>query len=116
MYLALSTRGADVPLLHASVIIDYFCSGAATSAFSAFLMSAVNKQFTATQFALLSSFMAQGRVYLAAPAGWLVDKLGWQVFFIVSAILVIPGLLMLFRFKQWTLGVSIEATGAGDLD
>ncbi len=110
MYLALSMRGVDIPFLHATVVADYFCSGAATSAFSAFLMSAVNRQFTATQFALLSSFMAQGRVYLAAPAGWMAEKLGWQAYFIVSALLVIPGLLMLFRFKKWTLGISKDET------
>jgi PAT family beta-lactamase induction signal transducer AmpG len=108
MYLALSTRGVDIPFLHATVIADYFCSGAATSAFSAFLMSAVNRQFTATQFALLSSFMAQGRVYLAAPAGWMAEKLGWQTYFIISTLLIIPGLLMLFRFKKWTLGITEE--------
>jgi PAT family beta-lactamase induction signal transducer AmpG len=104
-YMALANAGANVPLLAVSLSFDYLCNGMATSAFSAFLMTAVNKNYTATQFALLTSFMAQARVYLAAPAGWFADRMGWQTYFFFSMFLALPGLLMLFRFKRWTLGV-----------
>jgi PAT family beta-lactamase induction signal transducer AmpG len=104
-YMALASAGPSVPMLAAALSFDYLCNGMATSAFSAFLMTAVNKKYTATQFALLTSFMAQARVYLAAPAGWFADRMGWQTYFLFSMFLALPGLLMLFRFKRWTLGV-----------
>jgi len=104
-YLALASVGPNVPLLAVALSFDFLCSGMATSAFSAFLMSAVNKKYTATQFALLTSFMAQARVYLAAPSGWLVEHMGWQTYFVFSMCLALPGILLLFRFKRWTLGV-----------
>jgi len=104
-YMWLASAGPNVPLLAVALSFDYLCNGMATSAFSAFLMTAVNKKYTATQFALLTSFMAQARVYLAAPAGWFADRMGWQTYFFFSMFLALPGLLMLFRFKRWTLGV-----------
>ena len=105
LYMALAAAGPNVPLLGVALSFDYICNGMATSAFSAFLMTAVNKQYTATQFALFTSFMAQARVYLAAPAGWFAERMGWQSYFLFSMFLALPGLFMLFRFKRWTLGV-----------
>ena len=104
LYMALAASGPNIPLLAVALSFDYLCNGMATSAFSAFLMTAVNKQFTATQFALLTSFMAQARVYLAAPAGWFAAQLGWEMYFFLSIFLALPGLMMLLRFGHWTLG------------
>lgn len=113
LYMMLAAAGPSVPMLATALSFDYFCNGMATAAFTAFLMTAVNKQFTATQFALLTSFMAQARVYLAAPAGWFAERLGWQAYFFLSMFMAIPGLLMLFRFRHWTLGVpTSEAIGS----
>jgi len=103
-YMVLAASGPNVPILAVALSFDYLCNGMATAAFSAFLMTAVNKKFTATQYALLTSFMAQARVYLAAPAGWFAERLGWQMYFFLSIFLAVPGLLMLFRLKNWTLG------------
>jgi PAT family beta-lactamase induction signal transducer AmpG len=114
LYMALAAAGPNVPILALSLGFDYFCNGMATSAFTAFLMTVVNKQFTATQFALLTSFAVQARVYLSAPAGWFADRLGWQAYFFLSMFMAVPGLLMLFRFRRWTLGVSTSEAAAED--
>ena len=68
-------------------------------------------KYTATQFALLTSFMALSRTQLSAPSGWLVEgihwerffsflsvsNLDWVCFFILTALLSIPALLIVFR-------------------
>jgi PAT family beta-lactamase induction signal transducer AmpG len=88
-----------------------------TAAFVAYLSSLCNVAYTATQYALLSSFMAGGRTLLSSPAGWLVEHVQWagawvwitgtappdavalQVnwigFFILTTLAAIPGLLVL---------------------
>jgi len=114
LYMALAAAGPNVPMLAVALAFDYLCNGMATAVFTAFLMTIVNKQFTATQFALLTSFSSQARVYLSAPAGWFADRLGWQAYFFLSMFMAIPGLLMLFRFKHWSLGATVTDPPAQD--
>ena len=61
----------------------------------AYLSALCNVAFTATQYALLTSFMAVGRTLLSSGSGWLATELGWTNFFIVSTGLAIPGLILL---------------------
>ena len=67
-----------------------------SAAFVAYLSSLCNRAFTATQFALLTSFMAVGRTVLSAGGGWLADRMDWISFFALTAALAVPGLLLLF--------------------
>jgi PAT family beta-lactamase induction signal transducer AmpG len=71
--------------------------------FSAFMMSLSNKRFTATQYALLTSFMALSRYIAGAPSGILAKSLGWEMYFVICTFAGVPGLLLLTRFKKWTL-------------
>lgn len=87
--------------LVAVISMDNFMMGLGTAALSGFMMSIVNKQFTGTQFALLTSVMAVARVILIAHAGTLVAMLGWNWFFIATVPLALPGLLLLNRFDAW---------------
>ena len=87
--------------LVAIISMDNFMMGLGTAALSGFMMSIVNKQFTGTQFALLTSVMAVARVILIAHAGTLVAMMGWNWFFIATVPLAIPGLLLLSRFDAW---------------
>jgi PAT family beta-lactamase induction signal transducer AmpG len=81
--------------------IDNFMMGMGTAALTGFMMNFVSKQFTATQYALMTSVMAVSRVILIAHAGTLVEWLGWEWFFIATIPLAIPGLLMLSRYDHW---------------
>jgi PAT family beta-lactamase induction signal transducer AmpG len=65
------------------------------------MASLTNRKFTATQYALLSSLMGVPRVIVAAPTGYLAEWLGWTVFFSGCALIAIPGLLLLTRFRHW---------------
>ena len=53
-----------------------------TAAFVAFLMSLCNRRYTATQYALLSSLAALGRVFIAPTSGYVVESIGWADFFL----------------------------------
>lgn len=100
-YLLLAQLGQNYPLLMVTINIENFCAGLGTAAFVAFLMKLCNHRFSATQYALLSSFMAVSRDILVAPAGALAKSTGWPLFFIISIVAAIPGLLLLPIFAPW---------------
>jgi len=101
-FMLLAYLGHNYPMMMIAITVENFFSGAGTAAFDAFIMSCCNKKFTATQYALLTSFMAFTRVIVGAPTGWLAKNVGWEMYFFISVLLSIPGLLMLFRFNKWT--------------
>ena len=68
----------------------------------AFISLLVDRTYTATQYALLASIGTAGRTTLASSSGALVDWLNgdWGIFFIITAIMVIPSLIILWFIKQ----------------
>ncbi|MDF2389213.1 AmpG family muropeptide MFS transporter [Nostoc ellipsosporum NOK] len=100
-YLLLAQVGKNYQALVLTINIENFCAGLGTAAFVAFLMNMCNQRFSATQYALLSSFMAISRDILVAPAGSLAKSTGWPLFFIISIVAAIPGLLLLPFFAPW---------------
>ena len=79
----------------ASVIgIETFASGMGTAAYAGFMASLTNRQFTGTQYALLTSLMAVPSSILASPSGVIAKALDWPMYFIFCASLSIPGLIM----------------------
>ncbi|MCF6159028.1 MAG: MFS transporter [wastewater metagenome] len=98
---ALSSVGACYSLLVSIITFENLTSGMGISAFTAFMASLCNKRFTATQYALFSSFMGIPRVIISSPTGYLAEYLGWGYFFIVCTLAAIPGLAFLFRYKAW---------------
>lgn len=77
MYLALVGGGRDIPMLFAQVGIENFTDGLADAAFLTYLSGLVNRSFSATQYALLSSLAAVPLRSLGASAGALAQALGW---------------------------------------
>jgi PAT family beta-lactamase induction signal transducer AmpG len=90
----LSTE-ASVGILAAVIAFENIASGLGTAAYSAYMASLTNKKFTGTQYALLTSLMGASRTIISAPAGVLAEKLGWNPFFIVCALMAIPGMYLL---------------------
>ncbi len=74
----------------------------ATVAFVAFISMLVDRTYTATQYALLASIGTAGRTTLAASSGAMVDWLNgdWGIFFIITAVMVIPSLIFLYMIKD----------------
>jgi PAT family beta-lactamase induction signal transducer AmpG len=75
--------------------------GLGTAAFVAFIARATNPLYTATQYALFSSLAAVPRTLINSGAGYLVEQMGWFVFFLFCAVLAVPGMLLLFRVAPW---------------
>lgn len=88
--------GHNVWVLAAVIGAENLSGGVGTAAFVAYISALCNKQFTATQYALLSSLAAFGRTGLSAGSGWMVDQIGWGPFFIVATAVCIPGLALLY--------------------
>ena len=85
-----------------AVIFDDIAAAFATVAFVAFISLLVDRTYTATQYALLASIGTAGRTTLASSSGALVDWLNgdWGIFFIVTAIMVVPSLIILWIIKN----------------
>ena len=89
-------------LFAVAVIFDDMAAAFATVAFVAFISMLVDRTYTATQYALLASIGTAGRTTLAASSGALVDWLNgdWGIFFIITAIMVIPSLIFLYMIRH----------------
>ena len=85
-----------------AVIFDDIAAAFATVAFVAFISLLVDRAYTATQYALLASIGTAGRTTLASSSGALVDWLNgdWGLFFILTALMVIPSLIILWSMKN----------------
>ena len=85
-----------------AVIFDDIAAAFATVAFVAFISLLVDRAYTATQYALLASIGTAGRTTLASSSGALVDWLNgdWGTFFILTALMVVPSLILLWIMKN----------------
>jgi len=99
-YIWLVYSGPDVVALAVVVSAEYFFSGLGSTAFVVLLAALCNVQFSATQYALLSSLSAIGRVFLGPIAAWLVPQVGWSTFFVITALSAIPGLLLVVALRR----------------
>ncbi|MEM7071047.1 MAG: hypothetical protein AAF403_04740 [Pseudomonadota bacterium] len=104
MKIGLHTQVENIRLLIA-ISADNFTGGMATAVFVALLGALCNKQFTATQFALLSSLSSFGRTLLSIESGWLVEQLGWSNFFLTTILFAVPALGLLWWLNVKKLDV-----------
>lgn len=100
----LARAGDSLPALAAVVAFENLASGMGTSAFAAYMASLCNRRFTATQYALLTSFMGVPRVFLGATTGYLAERFGWEGFFLFCTLIALPGMLFLLRVAPWGRG------------
>jgi PAT family beta-lactamase induction signal transducer AmpG len=102
MFSYLAWSGKSELLFAIAVIFDDMAAAFATVAFVAFISMLVDRTYTATQYALLASIGTAGRTTLASSSGALVDWLNgdWGIFFILTAIMVIPSLVLLYIIRN----------------
>ena len=102
LFSLLAWSGKSELLFAIAVIFDDMAAAFATVAFVAFISMLVDRTYTATQYALLASIGTAGRTTLAASSGALVDWLNgdWGIFFIITAVMVIPSLIFLYMIKD----------------
>jgi len=102
LFSILAWSGKSEWLFALAVIFDDMAAAFATVAFVAFISMLVDRTYTATQYALLASIGTAGRTTLAASSGAMVDWLNgdWGIFFIITAIMVIPSLICLWFIRH----------------
>ncbi len=82
--------------LATTIGLENFASGLGNTVTIAYFASLCNVNFTATQYALISSLGNQARTILGAPSGYLAEAVGWVEFFIIATLLALPGLILLY--------------------
>ncbi len=102
MFSILAWTGKSEWLFGIAVVVDDLAAAFATVAFVTFISLLVDRTYTATQYALLASIGTIGRTVFASSSGELVDWLDgdWGVFFIITALMVIPSLILLWVLRD----------------
>ena len=102
LFSILAWSGKSEWLFAVAVIFDDMAAAFATVSFVAFISLLVDRTYTATQYALLASIGTLGRTTLASSSGAMVDWLNgdWGIFFIITAIMVIPSLICLWFIRH----------------
>ena len=102
MFSILAWTGKSEWLFALAVLLDDIAAAFATVAFVTFISILVDRTYTATQYALLASIGTMGRTTLASSSGALVDWLNgdWGLFFIITALMVIPSLILLWFIRR----------------
>lgn len=100
LYYWLAVVGHNYVLMAFTILADQFSGGLGTAALMVLLMTICNQKYTATQFALLSALASLGRVYVTPISGYFIANYGWEVFFLFSCLMCIPGLIFLRLLKN----------------
>ncbi len=99
---ALMARVGDGLWLLALVIgFEYLGVGLGAAAFIAFIARSTSRAHAATQFALLTALTALPRTVANASTGFIVEQIGWELFFYGCALAAIPGMLLLTKVAPW---------------
>ena len=101
LFAALSQIGYDLTWLTLIISADNLSAGIATSAFIAYLSSLVNLAFTATQYAMFSSLMLLLPKFVGGFSGSWVDQMGYGPFYLLTAILGIPALVLIVLVEKY---------------
>jgi PAT family beta-lactamase induction signal transducer AmpG len=94
--------GASVPMLIVVVAMDNLAGGMATAAFVAYLSALTNVQYSATQYALFSSVMLLLPKFVGGFSGVVVDRVGYEWFFVAVALLGLPVLVLVWLAGRYT--------------
>jgi len=94
LFALLAHLGADLDMLVVTISADNLSGGFAGSAFIAYLSSLTNRSYTATQYALFSSFMTLPGKLVSASSGFVVEAVGFVTFFLYAAAAGIPAILL----------------------
>lgn len=100
MFMAQAYAGHNIWVLTVTISMDNIAAGMGATALVAYLSSLCNVKYTATQYALLSSLMSFARDVFAATSGFLATTVSWAAFFLITSLMVVPGLLLLLYLMK----------------
>ncbi len=95
MFAVQAVAGHSLSMLTITIGLENLAGGMGTAVFVAYLSSLCNFAYTATQYALLTSFMSVARTWLSSSGGWLAENMDWVPFFVLTTVAAVPGLLLL---------------------
>jgi len=110
------TGEAELWRLAVTIGMENFATGLGTTVTIAYFASLCNVNFTATQYALVSSLGNQARTLLGAPSGFVAESVGWVEFFILATLLALPGLILLMILWKKNIGATEKQETAALLD
>ncbi len=113
-FMVLAAVGKSYPMMVSAVAFENLAGGMGTAAFVGFLMTLCDHRFTATQFALFSALASIGRVFVGPPSGFLVEEVGWIIFFFITFLAALPGLILLRTMKETVQGLEHENNSIND--
>ena len=90
------------------VVADSLAAGIASAAFVAYLSSLTNIRFTAMQYAIFTSIMLLFPKLVAGYSGSMVNSIGYEYFFVFTAIIGIPVIFIILWVQRLT---SADAEG-----
>ena len=100
-FAVLASYGPLLWMLAAVISFEYLGVGMGTAAFTAFIARETSRTYAATQFALFTALAALPRTFANASTGIIVEQVGWVDFFLLCAVLAIPGMLLLVWVAPW---------------
>ncbi len=108
LFMLLAQSGTDVSLLIVVIAADNLSAGLASAAFIAYLSGLTHISFTAFQYAVFSSLMTLFPKLLGGYSGSIVDTIGYSSFFLITAVLGVPVLLLVYLAGRY---MPVEESG-----
>ncbi len=91
-------------------VLESFCGGLASAAFLSYLMRICEKEHAAVQYALVTSLYALAGTLVAAPSGWITERIGYAAYFALTAVFALPAFAFLPGARAW-----LEPAGAASI-
>ncbi|MGD8326687.1 MAG: MFS transporter, partial [Sphingomonadales bacterium] len=105
-FAVLAMIGHDVHFLAFTIGFENFASGVGGVIVVGYLSGLCNLAYTATQYALLSGAAAITGRFLTAPSGYLIDWVGFPVFYLITTVAAVPGIILfIFMIRNGFLGL-----------
>lgn len=94
-FLLMAQNPSQIWAFYAALTADNLCQGFAGTVLVAFIASLIDRNFTATQFALMVSLANLPGKFVGGASGYIVEATSYSTFFILSAATVVPTLILL---------------------
>ena len=98
-FAALAIIGNNILALMAVISLENLAAGMGYTAYLAFIANMTNKEFTATQFALMTAIMSLPRTIFSGSSGFLVELFDWELYFVFCSLIAIPALIILSKLR-----------------
>jgi PAT family beta-lactamase induction signal transducer AmpG len=100
-YAAAAATGAGWAGVASASVLESFCGGLASAAFLSYLMRICEKEHAAVQYALVTSLYALAGTLVAAPSGWITERIGYAAYFALTAAFALPAFAFLPGARSW---------------